>query len=193
MLNNVSDSGAGPMAHRKSMRSSILLCWLFVLGCTQPTTQSPPKKKKVPAVVQSNAEDQSQKDLPRGKVVLSTESGKEITVRVEIVADQETRSTGLMFRQRLADDEGMLFLFNQEEHQSFWMKNTYLPLDMIFIKADMTVLGVSENTVPLTMDGCSVPGNSQFVLEVNANFARRHEIKPGTKTRFIGTENIQIQ
>jgi uncharacterized protein len=176
------------------MRSSILFCWLCVLGCTQPQTQ-PQKKKidKAPAVVQPEVKDQSQKDLPRGKVVLSTESGKEITVRVEIVADPETRSTGLMFRQRLADDEGMLFLFNEEEHQSFWMKNTYLPLDMIFIKADMTVLGVSENTVPLTLDGCSVPGNSQFVLEVNANFARRHDIKPGTKTRFIGTENIQIQ
>jgi uncharacterized protein len=183
------------------MRSSILFGCLLVLGCTQPQNQphkdkspkvsaEPPSLKKVEP---PSIDDQSQKGLPRGQVVLSTESGKEVTVRVEIVADPETRRKGLMYRQKLADDEGMLFLFNEEEHQSFWMKNTYLPLDMIFIKADLTVLGVYEGAIPLTEDGRSVPGDSQYVLEVNANFARRHEIKPGTKVRFIGTENIQVQ
>ena len=175
------------------MRSLILCgCWL-VLGCTQPQTQAPQKKNKVSAVISPDNADMSQHGLPRGKVILSTESGKEITVRVEIVADNETRRKGLMFRQKLADDEGMLFLFNKEEQQSFWMKNTYLPLDMIFIKADMTVLGVYEGAIPQTEDSRAVPGNSQYVLEVNANFSRRHEIKAGTKARFLGTENIQVQ
>jgi uncharacterized membrane protein (UPF0127 family) len=174
------------------MRLSILCC-LALLGCTEPQIQQKKTNSTKASAVNADTEDQSQKGLPKGKVILTPENGKEVTVRVEIAADQETRRMGLMFRQKLADDEGMIFLFNEEDHQSFWMKNTYLPLDMIFIKSDMTVLGVCEGAVPLTTDGREVPGNSQYVLEVNANFAHRHEIKAGTKVRFIGTENIQVQ
>jgi hypothetical protein len=118
---------------------------------------------------------------------------REIPVKVEIAATPPTRQRGLMFRQSLPEEEGMLFLFPASEQLSFWMKNTYLPLDMIFIKSDMTVLGVVEGAIPLTEESRAVPGESQYVLEVNATFARRHGIGPGTQVRFEGTELVSVE
>lgn len=122
-------------------------------------------------------------------VVLSPAGHDPVTVHVEVAADDETRQRGLMFRRHMADDAGMIFLFDEPEHQSFWMHNTYLPLDMIFIREDMSVLGVVENATPQTDDAREVPGESKYVLEVNAGFARRHGIGPGTQVRFDNVAN----
>ena len=109
-----------------------------------------------------------------------------ITVKVEIADDDAERSQGLMYRKQLAADAGMLFLFDRPHHLTFWMRNTYLPLDMIFIEPTMSILGVVENAEPLTEVTRSVPGDSQYVLEVNAGFSREHGLTPGTMVRFVG-------
>lgn len=109
-----------------------------------------------------------------------------VAVTVEIARTPRERQVGLMYRKELAADAGMLFVFENPQQLSFWMRNTYVPLDMIFIGADLTVLGVVENTTPLSDQSCSVPGLSQFVLEVNALFARRHGIAAGTRVRLPG-------
>jgi hypothetical protein len=80
----------------------------------------------------------------------------------------------------------MLFLFDQSEQLTFWMHNTYMPLDMIFIEPSLRVLGVVENAEPQTDSTRSVPGASQYVLEVNAGFSRRHGLGKGTAVRFEG-------
>jgi uncharacterized membrane protein (UPF0127 family) len=124
--------------------------------------------------------------LPRGIVTLEPPGGEPVSFRVEIAADDASRGRGLMFRRHLDADAGMLFVFDAEEPLSFWMRNTYLPLDMIFITADMRVLGVVENAEPLTDDPREVEGSSKYVLEVNAGTARRYGIGPGTPVRFEG-------
>lgn len=106
-------------------------------------------------------------------------------VAVEVVYTPQKRQLGLMHRKAMAADAGMLFLFPGERPLSFWMKNTHLPLDMIFIRADMSVLGVVENAEPHTLSSRRVPGTSQYVLEVNAGYARRHGITEGTRVEFI--------
>jgi uncharacterized membrane protein (UPF0127 family) len=78
----------------------------------------------------------------------------------------------------------MLFLFDRQEHLTFWMKNTLVPLDMIFITEAKRVLGVVENAEPLTTTQRQVPGASRFVLEVVAGFAARHGITAGTQVEF---------
>jgi hypothetical protein len=93
-----------------------------------------------------------------------------------------------MFRRRMDEDAGMIFLFERSEVQDFWMKNTYLPLDMIFIGSDMRVVGVVEDAQPLTETTRTVGQPSQYVLEVNAGFARRHGIGPGSRVTFEGVE-----
>lgn len=122
-------------------------------------------------------------------VVLAPPGHDEVTVRVEVANTDPTRQRGLMYRREMAEDAGMIFLFDESEQLSFWMHNTYLPLDMIFIREDMSVLGVVENAEPQTDDPREVPGMSKYVLEVNAGYARRHGIGPGTRVRFVNIAN----
>lgn len=107
-----------------------------------------------------------------------------IPVRVEVAITSAQTQRGLMFRRQMDADAGMLFLFARPRQMTFWMHNTYLPLDMIFITSDHRVLGVVENATPETDDPREVPGDSQFVLEVNAGYAREHDITAGTVVRF---------
>ncbi len=123
-------------------------------------------------------------DGPR--VVLEPPGHDPVTVRVEVANTDPIRQRGLMYRETLEADAGMIFLFDHSEHLVFWMHNTLVPLDMIFITAEMRVLGVVENATPQTDDGREVAGESKYVLEVNAGFARRNGIAAGTLVRFQG-------
>lgn len=109
-----------------------------------------------------------------------------VLVGVELARTPSERAKGLMYRKHLDAEAGMLFLFEQPQQLTFWMRNTYVPLDMIFIESSLRVLGVVENAEPLTETSRSVPGQSQYVLEVNAGFSREHGIGPGTMVRFEG-------
>jgi uncharacterized membrane protein (UPF0127 family) len=109
-----------------------------------------------------------------------------VLVRVELARTPAERSRGLMHRKHLDPEVGMLFLFDQPQQLTFWMRNTYVPLDMIFIESSMRILGIVENAEPLTDTSRSVPGLSQYVLEVNAGFSREHGFAPGTAVRFQG-------
>jgi uncharacterized membrane protein (UPF0127 family) len=99
--------------------------------------------------------------------------------RVEVVDTDETRARGLMFRTEMAADQGMLFDFRREESVAFWMKNTYLPLDMIFVRADGKIRSIAADTTPLSEAPVAAGGPVRFVLEVNAGTAARLGIRPG--------------
>lgn len=126
-----------------------------------------------------------------GRVVLRGADG-EVEVRVEVVKTRSERSRGLMHREHLDEDAGMIFLFREPEHQTFWMRNTLIPLDMIFIGSDRRVVGVYENAQPRTDRTRSVEGDSQYVLEVNAGFARRWGIGPGSRVEFRGIDETGV-
>lgn len=91
-----------------------------------------------------------------------------------------------MFREQMDDDAGMLFLFDKMEVQSFWMKNTRLPLDMLFLDESGTIVGIVENAEPLSLTSRSVGLPSRYVLELNGGTSRRLGIEAGQKTRFVG-------
>ena len=90
-----------------------------------------------------------------------------------------------MFRRELAETRGMIFVFPAPEHQAFWMHNTLIPLDMIFITAEKKVLGVVKQAEPRTDSPREVPGDSMYVLEVAGGFADRHQIREGTTIEFV--------
>jgi len=119
------------------------------------------------------------------RVELTSPGQEPVSVTVEVVETDAARQRGLMHRKHLAPDAGMLFIFDREEQHNFWMHNTLIPLDMLFIKSDWTVLGIVENAEPLTDQLRSVPGASKYVLEVNAGFSRRHGLQAGTTVRYI--------
>lgn len=99
--------------------------------------------------------------------------------QVEVVATPEERARGLMFRKSLEKNEGMLFLFPREQQLAFWMKNTFLSLDMVFVSGDWKVVGVLRDVPPLNEERRMVDGNSQYVLEFGAGTAAREGIEQG--------------
>ena len=119
------------------------------------------------------------------KVYLSTPQG-DVQVAVEIVKTEAAIERGLMFRQHLPPDQGMLFLMKEDEVWSFWMRNTLIPLDIIFIKKDMTIAGIAENAEPRTETLREVPTPSSYVLEVNGGYCAAHKVVAGAKVRFEG-------
>jgi uncharacterized membrane protein (UPF0127 family) len=129
---------------------------------------------------------QAAQPAPGPHVVLLPPGHDPVSVRVEVASSEEQRRKGLMFRTHMDDDAGMVFLFEHPEPLTFWMHNTYIPLDMIFIEPSMHVLGVVENAEPQTDSSRSVSGESQYVLEVNAGFSRRNGVNKGTLVRFEG-------
>ena len=100
---------------------------------------------------------------------------------VEVVANDEERQKGLMFRKELPEGNGMLFDFKVEAPVSFWMKNTYISLDMIFIRADGRIASIAENTEPMSERLVPSAGPVRGVLEVIAGTARKLGIKPGDR------------
>lgn len=148
-------------------RAVFALLLLAPLGC--PSADADPKPAedvfRIPVTVHTGAED--------------------YTFQAEIADTPAERSQGLMFRESMETDHGMIFLFPTEKQLSFWMKNTLIPLDMIFIRADRTVLGVVENAVPKTTTSRMVPGDSQFVLEINGGLAAKYGIKEGQRVTFM--------
>jgi len=117
------------------------------------------------------------------KVVITTPAG-EVTVDVEVVATDATIMRGLMYRDYLPPDHGMLFLMGKEYPWQFYMRNTLIPLDMIFIKMDMTIAGIVENAEPKTETLREVGVPSSFVLEVNGGYSAKHKLGAGQKVRF---------
>jgi hypothetical protein len=107
---------------------------------------------------------------------------------VELAISEEERAKGLMFRQTLPEGTGMLFDFKTDQLVAMWMRNTYVPLDMIFIRADGTIAHIAENTVPLSEAIVSSRVPVRGVLEVVAGTARRLDIRPGDKVahRWFG-------
>jgi uncharacterized membrane protein (UPF0127 family) len=100
---------------------------------------------------------------------------------VEIATTPEEKETGLMYRKELADGKGMLFDFSPEQEVSMWMKNTYISLDMIFIRADGRILRIAENTEPLSTRIIPSNGLAKGVLEVPAGTAQKYGIRPGDR------------
>lgn len=107
---------------------------------------------------------------------------------VQIAATLEQQEHGLMFVRSLGGDQGMIFPYDPPQDVSFWMKNTLIPLDIMFITADFSVAGILENMQPLDTNSKGVGKPSLYVLEVNGGYAKAHGISAGTKVRFEGVE-----
>jgi uncharacterized protein len=120
---------------------------------------------------------------PSPTVTFQTDKG-DITVQSEVVSTPAAIQKGLMFRENLPPDAGMLFLMGREEDWAFYMRNTLIPLDMIFITREMTVAGVAANAKPRDETNLRVGKPSLYVLEVNGGWAAAHGVVAGTKVRF---------
>lgn len=119
-------------------------------------------------------------------VVVHPENGAPVTVRVEVADTDETRQLGLMYRNELPASAGMLFVFPGERPRSFWMKNTPLPLDIVYIGADLRIVHIAERTTPYSTAPLPSLRPAKFVLEVNAGFCAEREIRVGDRVELHG-------
>jgi uncharacterized membrane protein (UPF0127 family) len=155
--------------HTKVLRVAGGCLWALVLGCA------------------ANPGCREEADRPP-EVVLQNFRGQPVRVRVEVADSPRERQLGLMHRKRLAADAGMLFIYPFESPQYFWMKDTYIPLDLLFIGTNLLVVGIVENTTPLSLERLQVDTPSRFILEVNAGFCKKHGIQEGSRVRFSGID-----
>jgi uncharacterized membrane protein (UPF0127 family) len=125
--------------------------------------------------------------MPQPAVRFETSRGPWV-VQVEVARTDPERSRGLMFRPDLQRDHGMLFLFEESAEHGFWMHNTLISLDMIFIGEDRTVVGVVANAEPKTDTPRGVRKPSRYVVEVGGGEAAAHAVGPGTRAVFLDVE-----
>jgi|WetSurMetagenome_2_1015567.scaffolds.fasta_scaffold138017_1 uncharacterized protein len=132
------------------------------------------------AVLAACSPGEGNNPLPATHIVIDTAKGPAVFM-VEMANDDAARKKGLMYRQQLAADAGMLFDFHSEDYRSFWMKNTPLPLDMLFIRADGTISTVAPEAVPYSLEPVSSSEPVRAVLEINGGRAAALGIVPGGK------------
>lgn len=162
-----------PRRQRRPMLTALLLAVLVAVGCSQPPqTTIPPAPAAAPA---------AQVELPRAVLPDG------FTVRLDLALTPEEIANGLMFRPSLPPDRGMLFLFTEERYPSFWMKNTLIPLDLVFLDPAGGVVDVIPDVQPCAADPCptySPDASALAVLELGAGGARKHGVEPGTTLLF---------
>ena len=158
-------------SHRPSRVTLVLTFVLFAASACGKDTSSPPAAAPPPPVTG-----------PR--VAFDTAKGP-VEVRVVIARTPDETRRGLMFVDKLEDGRGMLFLMPERRIQRFWMVNTYISLDMIFIDEDFKVVGIVENTEPLTQTSRFVDHPSRYVLEVRGGYTRAVGIAKDQTARFI--------
>jgi uncharacterized membrane protein (UPF0127 family) len=121
-------------------------------------------------------------------VVLHPQGRPAVPVRVEVARTEAVRNRGLMFRRELGEGDGMIFVFARPGHYAFWMHNTLIPLDMVFIGADRRVVGVVQRATPETDDPRDVPGEWLYVLEVAGGLTSRWGVRAGDAVEMVGVQ-----
>lgn len=124
------------------------------------------------------------KNFEIGQIQSIKIAGKTLKVDLALTADEQER--GLSGRNFLGEDEGMLFVFNQADKYSFWMKDMRFPIDIIWISDDLRVVFLKENVSPETYPEAFTPSqNARYVLEVSAGFSKKENLKPGDRVEFL--------
>ncbi len=147
--------------------------------CIQPLVEPPPPREE-PASICPHAPDEKPLVLKHGKITVPEAKGAP-TIDVEVADTPETEQRGLMYRTKLGAEQGMIFVWPHESIRTFWMHNTCLPLDMLFVALDGTIVGLLEQVPVLNDKVREVACPAAYVLEVNAGWSRRHGVKPGMK------------
>ncbi|MBK3797660.1 DUF192 domain-containing protein [Azospirillum brasilense] len=117
----------------------------------------------------------------RSSLTVETAGGGKYRFDVELAETPAQQAQGLMFREKMAADSGMLFIYDRPQPASFWMKNTLIPLDMIFIGTDGRIVNIHANAVPQSLDAVNSAGSVKGILEINGGMSARLGIRPGDR------------
>lgn len=136
------------------------------------------------------AQDYQLPRLPKAKVTITSTAKKQLAVDAEVAVTRDARTRGLMWRYTLPDGTGMLFIFPRDQPLSFWMRNTLIPLDMIFIDGKGSIVSIQENAEPRTLSSRPSTGPATYVLEVPGGWCAKNAVKAGNRVAFEGITNL---
>ena len=128
-------------------------------------------------------------ELNFSNLTIINDKAEEIIFRVEVVKSEELQRTGLMYRDKLAPQTGMLFLFRNKKRASFWMKNTNVPLDVIFIKQSGIIDSIKKNTTPMSIEKIKSESKVIAVLEIPAGETKLFNISKNSFVDLSGLED----
>ena len=170
----------GPGGQRVRWGLSLVLVMLLSAGCASAEGEDP-GEASAPEAGNATASDQQERRPPSGRawVIFGAD-----TVVAEIARTPDERAEGLMYREDLPDGTGMIFLFDDSQVRSFWMQNTYLPLDIAYMDAALSVVDIHAMT-PLTTEGYESAAPAMFALEVPQGWFEAHGIAVGSTAQLI--------
>ncbi|HMQ50285.1 MAG TPA: DUF192 domain-containing protein [Saprospiraceae bacterium] len=121
----------------------------------------------------------------QGELTFVSASGEPLRkIDIEVKQNDVDRQQGMMWRKSMKDTQGMLFIMDRAEQQSFWMLNTYVPLDIIYVDENYRILNIAKNTKPQSLDPVFSKGAALYVVEVIAGFCDQYGIKAGDSIQF---------
>ena len=162
---------------RQNLFFSLMLLFIFLISCKGDDQEK------------ENITTEPIAFTKEGELTLMKPSGDTIQqLDIEIADNEYERETGLMYRESMETEQGMLFIYDKAEPRYFWMKNTYIPLDIIYFGSDSTAVSLQENAQP--RDETALPSNepAQFILEINGGLAEQWGLEAGDKMTFKRTE-----
>jgi len=124
--------------------------------------------------------------VPRPALPTAALSIKDAVAHVEVVSKEPDRQQGLMFRSSMAQDSGMLFVFEDQDYRSFWMKNTWIPLSIAFLDSSGIIINILEMSPEDTTGRYLSAGPAKFALEMNSGWFQQHSLHPGDTVRGVG-------
>lgn len=181
------------MAKKAKIKSSkkkylylIIIIIIIIIGLLIQPTLKPKKKTKVPFVTNKPIAKPKPTFRKDGELMFLTSGSNDIITKIDIeIADEHsTRMMGLMYRDTMEWQQGMLFIFDTEEPQSFWMKNTYIPLDIIFANSLRQIVKIQYNSKTLSEGSIPSIKPALYVVEVNAGFCKKYNINEGDIIKF---------
>jgi uncharacterized protein len=174
--------------YRKSKGKPALFIGVFLLVILlmavlyNPARESRKMNNGIPAATASS----EPQFVRHGELTFMAADSTEITrIEIEIADDDFKREKGLMYRRQMRLDHGMLFIFEDEDLRSFWMKNTYLPLDIIYLDAKRRIVRIHENVATLNERPIPSEFPARYVVEVNAGFTALYGLKTGSWMTFV--------
>lgn len=115
---------------------------------------------------------------------LDAQNNPIINIDIEIAESPAEQQQGLMYRSFMRNDNGMLFIFERDEPRAFWMHNTIIPLDIIYVNSKMEIVSIAQDTQPYSDESIRSTGPAMYVIEVNSGFSVQYGLKPGVKVQY---------
>ncbi|MCK9326440.1 MAG: DUF192 domain-containing protein [Bacteroidales bacterium] len=159
----------------------LLLVVMIMFVLYNPNRQDRRSRQTVNEITQESATGFTREGELR---FLKADSTEVTAIDIEIADDDYRRELGLMYRRQMEQHQGMLFIFEEEDYRSFWMKNTYLPLDILYADATKRIVRIHENVPILNEEQIPSDYPAKYVIEVNAGFCALHNIKSGDLFTF---------